>query len=197
MSQVRARSSLTISLIGALIAAFLVVPPAAQGLHDQLIQREQYVTGNDFVLACDALGTDLNVGGVCFELTGQERKIGIHVHDKVLRTVEDVEQDADGLLDDAADTGRLVQDTARVGPVNGIWQMEDDSDNVLAEGVFCNDDFNLLVPQDATEVRVLLAGPVTGNSLLAREVNDRTEQCDTPYHGATIGTVGMTIREDP
>lgn len=167
----------------------LLVTPIAAATHDQLRQKERYTMGGDFLVSCNPQGLPVNVGGVCFQLTGRETQIGIHVQDEAHREADDVQQ----LADQLAGTGHPYD----AGMVNGFWEIRDAGDDVLQSGVFCTDDFNVNVPTGAAEVLVFLNGPILGNPLLTAEINDRTEECPNLYHGAVRGTVFMTVQEDP
>lgn len=99
---------------------------------------------------------------------------------------------------------RLVHDTTEkvhdefhhttFGFTAAVYQVRDDAGNVLAERAFCGQTIIQQVPTDATEIRVLLDGPVFGAVFSASPLE---HPCNTTNSMATAGTVFLNTEVDP
>lgn len=213
--------------IGLAALVVLAYAPAATATHNQLRIGKDYVAGLDTAVICDPLGVGFSIGGACFDLNGRENRVAFYVDDLGHHELGKVEYKTDRHVANAfrayRDAGgpdpavqgqpatRAVEDlyreTLQLSWIAGVWQYLDASGSVLRSGVFCQAESNLFVPTGASQLQVVLDGPVTGFAQAPDPGDDPTEpavpgdvgpttvadlvanKCGSNYTGATQGTV--------
>lgn len=169
-------------LIGTLlIVTGLTATVAADDTDETHWQR--YIQGGDIFVDCgDKPGTNAHIGGACFDLDGDERKIGVWVWDTGQHFAEHGAQEV---------WQRGGPDLRpAVGSVNGFVEVRSGG-NTVASQAFCDGYFNLRIPTGSDEVIVYLNGPLAGNPLLTTG-----QECPDVYEGATEGWVQLQIQDD-
>lgn len=184
------------------------------GSADELRTRSYVAGGERHAVVCPPPGgpdPGVGVGGVCFDLTGDEFQVDVHVldegQDRVGRADRTVERIAgpwvrgavDAVKDAYAGTGgpasgtvndsldEATEDRTRFGFVGGVIRFEDAGGESLGDLTFCGGRTRMHLDSRAVRIKVLLDGALFGNALLSA--------CGTTYAGATAGTVWLHVSQ--
>lgn len=126
-----ARGPASILLLWLVMASLFA--PAGLSSHTRTESQAYVATLGYGQPRCDA--EDVNAGGACFQLTGEETQVTVEIDDQ------------------------------RVGPVGGTYWFLDRQGQVIDEGTFCSTSHlivpGLHVDQTAEELRVGVDGPLT------------------------------------